>query len=34
VRVDRGQGADMASWVLDDARPVMHPESLDVLSEV
>jgi proteasome lid subunit RPN8/RPN11 len=34
VRVDRGQGADMASWVLDDARPMMHPESLDVLSEV
>jgi proteasome lid subunit RPN8/RPN11 len=34
VRVDRGRGADMASWVLDDERPVMHPESLDVLSEV
>jgi proteasome lid subunit RPN8/RPN11 len=34
VRVDRGLGADMASWVLDDERPLMHPESLDVLSEV
>lgn len=34
VRVDRGRGADMASWVLDDERPLMHPESLDVLSEV
>jgi proteasome lid subunit RPN8/RPN11 len=34
VRVDRGRGADMASWVLDDAQPVMHPEPLDVLSEV
>ena len=34
VRVDRGRGADMASWVLDDERPFMHPESLDVLSEV
>jgi proteasome lid subunit RPN8/RPN11 len=34
VRIDRGRGADLASWVLDEARPVMHPESLDVLSEV
>jgi proteasome lid subunit RPN8/RPN11 len=34
VRVDRGRGADMASWVLDDERPRMQPESLDVLSEV
>ena len=34
VRVDRGRGADLASWVLDDERPQMHPESLDVLSEV
>jgi proteasome lid subunit RPN8/RPN11 len=34
VRIDRGQGADMASWVLDDARPVMLSEPLDVLSEV
>lgn len=34
VRVDRGRGADLASWVLDDDQPRMHPESLDVLSEV
>lgn len=34
VRVDRGRSADLASWVLDDDRPVMHPESLDVFSEV
>ena len=34
VRVDRGRGADLASWVLDDERSVMHPESLDVLNEV
>ena len=34
VRIDRGRGADMASWVLDDERPLMQPESLDVLSEV
>ena len=34
VCVDHGRGADMASWVLDDKRPLMHPESLDVLSEV
>jgi proteasome lid subunit RPN8/RPN11 len=34
VRIDRGRGADMACWVLDDERPLMHPESLDVLSEV
>jgi proteasome lid subunit RPN8/RPN11 len=34
VRIDRGRGAEMASWVLDDERPLMHPESLDVLSEV
>jgi proteasome lid subunit RPN8/RPN11 len=34
VRVDRGQGAEMTSWVLDDERPVMHPEPLDVYSEV
>jgi proteasome lid subunit RPN8/RPN11 len=34
VRIDGGQGADMASWVLDEARPVMRSESLDVLSEV
>lgn len=34
VRIDRGRGADLASWVLDDAQPAMQPESLDVLSEV
>ena len=34
VRIDRGNGADAASWVLDDDRPLMHPESLEVLSEV
>ncbi len=34
VRIDRGRGADLASWVLDDERPEMVPESLDVLSEV
>jgi len=34
VRVDRGRSADLASWVLDDERPLMHPESLDVFNEV
>jgi proteasome lid subunit RPN8/RPN11 len=34
VRIDRGRGGDLASWVLDNERPLMHPESLDVLSEV
>jgi proteasome lid subunit RPN8/RPN11 len=34
VRIDRGRGVDMTSWVLDDERPIMYPESLDVLSEV
>ena len=34
VRIDRGRGADLTSWVLDDELPRMHPESLDVLSEV
>ena len=34
VRIDRGRSADLASWVLDDERPLMLPESLDVLSEV
>jgi proteasome lid subunit RPN8/RPN11 len=34
VRVDRGRGADLASWVLDDERPLMHPEPLHLLSEV
>jgi proteasome lid subunit RPN8/RPN11 len=34
VRVDRGRGADIASWVLDDDGPRMHPEPLEVSSEV
>ena len=34
VRVDHGRAADAASWVLDDERPLMHSESLEVLSEV
>jgi proteasome lid subunit RPN8/RPN11 len=34
VQVEQGRGADLASWVLDDDRPRMHAESLEVLSEV
>ena len=34
VRVDRGRAAELTSWVLDDDRSVMRPESVDVLSEV
>jgi proteasome lid subunit RPN8/RPN11 len=34
VRVDRGQGAEVASWLLEDDRPIMHPEPLEVPSEV
>ena len=34
VRIDRGRAADAASWVLDDERPLMHPELLEVPSEV
>jgi proteasome lid subunit RPN8/RPN11 len=34
VRIDHGRAADAASWVLDDERPLMHHESLEVLSEV
>ena len=34
VRIDRGHGRDLASWVLDDDRPQMLPEPLDVFSEV
>lgn len=34
VRIDRGRGAELASWVLDDDQPRMLPEPLDVLSEV
>jgi proteasome lid subunit RPN8/RPN11 len=34
VRVDAGRGAEVASWLLDDDRPIMHPEPLEVPSEV
>jgi proteasome lid subunit RPN8/RPN11 len=34
VRIVAGRGADLASWVLDDDRPQMQSESLDVFSEV
>lgn len=34
VRVNRGQAAELTSWVLDDDRSAMRPESVDVLSEV
>ena len=34
VRVDRARAAELASWVLDDDRSAMNPESVDVLSEV
>jgi len=34
VRVDRGAAAELTSWVLDDDRSAMSPESVDVLSEV
>jgi proteasome lid subunit RPN8/RPN11 len=34
VRVDRDSAGEAASWVLDDERSLMHPESLEVLSEV
>ena len=34
VRIDRGRGADLTSWVLADDRPRMLPEPLDVFSEV
>ncbi|HEX7336504.1 MAG TPA: M67 family metallopeptidase [Gemmatimonadales bacterium] len=34
VRVERGRAAELTSWVLDDDRSAMHPESVDVLSEV
>ena len=34
VRVDRGRAAELTSWVLADDRSKMHPESVDVLSEV
>jgi proteasome lid subunit RPN8/RPN11 len=34
VRVDQCRAAELTSWVLDDDRSTMHPESVDVLSEV
>ena len=34
VRIVAGRGADLASWVLDDDRPQMQSEPLDVFSEV
>ena len=34
VRVDAGRGAEVASWLLDDDRPIMHHEPLEVPSEV
>jgi len=34
VRVERGRAVELTSWVLDDDRSVMRPESVDVLSEV
>ena len=34
VRIDRGRGAELASWVLADDRPQLLSESLDVFSEV
>jgi len=34
VRVERGRAAELTSWVLEDDRSAMHPEPIDVLSEV
>lgn len=34
LRVDGGRAAELTSWILDDDRSVMRPESIDVLSEV
>jgi proteasome lid subunit RPN8/RPN11 len=34
VRIDRGRGAELTSWVLADDRPQLLSESLDVFSEV
>lgn len=34
VRIDRGRAAELTSWVLNDDRSAMSPESVDVLSEV
>jgi proteasome lid subunit RPN8/RPN11 len=34
VRIDRGRGAELTSWVRADDRPQLLSESLDVFSEV
>ncbi|HEX3234488.1 MAG TPA: M67 family metallopeptidase [Gemmatimonadales bacterium] len=34
VSVEGGRGTEVASWLLDDERPIMHPEPLEVPSEV
>jgi proteasome lid subunit RPN8/RPN11 len=34
VRVDRARAAELTSWVLDEDRSAMSPESIDVLTEV
>jgi len=34
VRVDHARAAELTSWVLEDDRSAMSPESVDVLSEV
>jgi proteasome lid subunit RPN8/RPN11 len=34
VRVDRSRAAELTSWVLNEDRLAMSPESVDVLSEV
>jgi proteasome lid subunit RPN8/RPN11 len=34
VQVHQGRAAELTSWVLDDDRSAMSPESVDVLSEV
>jgi proteasome lid subunit RPN8/RPN11 len=34
VSVAGGRGTDVASWLLEDERPIMHPEPLEVPSEV
>ena len=34
VKVERGRAVEVTSWVLDDDRSRMHPEAIDVLSEV
>ena len=34
VRVDHARAAELTSWVLDEDRSAMSPESIDVLTEV